>query len=95
MYYTITNSRLKLDMSNKGSIKKPSFQKLSIARNYDKVRGMTKKNKKKNQLTYAKKKPVYLDNDISSTKHFNVSVRKLDKTSLSPIGGESMLCIYT
>lgn len=55
MYYTITNSRLKLDMSNKGSIKKPSFQKLSIARNYDKVRGMTKKNKKKNQLTYAKK----------------------------------------
>lgn len=35
-----------------------------------------------------KKKPVYLDNDISSTKHFNVSVRKLDKTSLSPIGGE-------
>lgn len=93
MYYTITNSRLKLDMSNKGSIKKPSFQKLSIARNYDKVWGMTKK--KKQQLTYGKKKSVYLDNDISSTKHFNVSVRKLDKTSLSPIGGESMLCIFT
>lgn len=57
MYYTITNSRLKLDMSNKGSIKKPSFQKLSTARNYDKVRGMTKKKKKPTkQLTYGKKK---------------------------------------
>lgn len=55
MYYTITNSRLKLDMSNKGSIKKPSFQKLSIARNYDKVRGMTKKKKKKNNLPMQKK----------------------------------------
>lgn len=54
MYYTITNSRLKLDMSNKGSIKKPSFQKLSIARNYDKVRGMTKK-KKTNNLPMEKK----------------------------------------
>lgn len=56
MYYTITNSRLKLDMSNKGSIKKPSFQKLSTARNYDKVRGMTKK--KNNKTTYLWKKEI-------------------------------------
>lgn len=55
MYYTITNSRLKLDMSNKGSIKKPSFQKLSIARNYDKVRGMTKKKKQQNNLPMEKR----------------------------------------